>query len=157
MPTESARLLDQLDRAFQGGSWHGDPIFEVLDRIPAERACARPIADAHSIIEVALHIEVWLSAVRRRTGGEDVGHIAGERDWPPAPPGTDAESWEAALGTLREGYSQLRAHIAALHDTDLEREVAGKLRRYTVYEDLHGVIQHSLYHLGQIVMLAKAG
>lgn len=156
MNKESARLLDQLDRAFDGAAWHGDPVFDVLGRISADRACARPIDGARSIADVVLHIEVWLTAVRRRTAGEDIGLIEGALDWPVAPSGTPEESWDATLAILREGYEQLRAHIASLKDSDLDREVAGQLRPYTVYEDLHGVIQHSLYHLGQIVMLAKA-
>ena len=153
--TEVERLDDQLERAFEGESWHGSPIFSALSGISAGQAASRPLRGTHSIWELVNHVAAWLSIVRCRAGGEAVYDIPDEMDWPPA--GEASESaWEEALADLGSEYGQLRALVEQLSDADLENRVEGKLREYTVYQDLHGVIQHSLYHVGQIALLAKA-
>ncbi len=43
--------------------------------------------------------------------------------------------------------------MARLSVDDLDKVVAG--RDYTMYVMLHGVIQHNLYHAGQIAVLKK--
>ena len=49
---------------------------------------------------------------------------------------------------------RLRGAIAALDPERLDERVRGK--PYSVYFMLHGVIQHNLYHAGQIALLKKA-
>src|SRR6266446_1439447 len=70
--SETARLADQIRRAFEGDAWHGDSIKELLTGVTAETAAAKPIKDAHSIWELALHIAAWDDAVLRRIGGAAV-------------------------------------------------------------------------------------
>ena len=67
--SETARIADQLRRAFYGGAWHGDSLFEILTGVTAAQAAARPIRNAHSIWELVLHISAWDAAVRRRMTG----------------------------------------------------------------------------------------
>ena len=101
------------------------------------------------------HIEAWLSIVRRRAGGALLDEISADTDWPP-PSRLSEESWYTARERLRSSYLELGSFIGQLTDADLDRELQGKLRTYSVYQDIHGVIQHSLYHLGQVVLLAQA-
>ena len=49
-------IADQISRAFRGESWHGPSVREVLASVSAEDAAAHPIADAHSIWEIVLHL-----------------------------------------------------------------------------------------------------
>ena len=44
--SETARLADQIRRAFQGDAWHGDSIKELLAGVTAATAAARPIKNA---------------------------------------------------------------------------------------------------------------
>lgn len=154
--TEAVRIRNQLDRAFAGQAWHGTPVFEVLAGISTADASLRPIKGSHSIWEIVNHIEAWLSIVRKRAGGENVGEITIDVDWPPMPEDLSKESWRGSVESLKAAYLSLVDFIDTLSDDDLGTVIRGKLRNYTVYEELHGVIQHSLYHLGQIVILAKA-
>lgn len=153
--TEMSRICDQLDRAFGGASWHGPPILVVLAEVTVTQAVSRPIPGAHSAWELVHHITSWLSIVRKRAGGEAVHEIPTETDWPPVED-VSAAAWQRARQNLKDEYNGLRAFIAQLSDDDLGNRVEGKLREYTVYQDLHGVIQHSLYHTGQIALLVKA-
>jgi len=51
---ESERIADQLKRAFEGKSWHGPSLLEILKDVTAGQAAARPIPGAHSIWEIVL-------------------------------------------------------------------------------------------------------
>ena len=41
--SETARLADQIRRAFEGEAWHGDSVLEILKNVDAKQAAARPI------------------------------------------------------------------------------------------------------------------
>ncbi|HYV05863.1 MAG TPA: DinB family protein, partial [Blastocatellia bacterium] len=64
--SEIKRIRSQLRRAFEGEAWHGPSVMELLGDVTAEQAAAHPIAGAHSIWELALHIATWERYVRRR-------------------------------------------------------------------------------------------
>src|SRR5258708_15896929 len=66
--SEAARTADQLRRAFDGEAWHGDSVFEILKGVTAAQAAARPIKNAHTIWELALHIAAWDGAGLPRVG-----------------------------------------------------------------------------------------
>lgn len=140
-----------MERAFRGGSWHGPAVLDVLGHIDAERAGERPIPEAHTIAELVLHMAVWKDAARRRISGEDYSPPC-SADWRPLDRPLEAE-WRAALAELVATHDALRAAVASLDDAALERVVPGQTT--TVYATLHGVIQHDLYHAGQIALLAK--
>jgi uncharacterized damage-inducible protein DinB len=42
-----------------------------------------------------------------------------------------------------------------LSDDRLSEPAPGIRRQYSIYEMLHGIIQHDLYHAGQIAILKK--
>lgn len=147
------QLADLLDRSFHGGPWHGPAVAEVLDGVDAERAAARPIAEAHTIWEIVHHLTAWNEVPRQRIDGERVGEIAEEADWAPAK-STDEEAWRQAVAGLEESHRRLHARLAELDDEDLERPVAGS--EPTVRGLIVGVLQHNSYHAGQIVLLRKA-
>ena len=152
--SEAARIADQLRRAFDGESWHGDSLFEILERVTAERAAARPVANAHSIWELVLHIAAWDDVALRRMGGAAV-ELSDAENFPPVTNASDA-AWRAALAAVRQGHERLVAAVAALPDSRLLEMVPGKEgAHYTFYYMLHGVVQHELYHAGQIALLKK--
>src|SRR3989442_13982163 len=67
--TEIERILDQLKRAYEGNAWRPS-VREALEGVTAKQATKRPLANAHSIWELAHHIAVWENAVRRRLEGD---------------------------------------------------------------------------------------
>jgi uncharacterized damage-inducible protein DinB len=152
--SEAIRIADQLARAYEGEAWHGDPLTKILDGVTAERAAARPVPGAHSIWELVLHITAWLDVARRRLAGEAV-ELTPAEDWRAAPPAPDERAWRAALDALRAAERALHEAAAAADDARLDEITPG--RRYTNYVLLHGVVQHTLYHAGQIALLKKAG
>jgi uncharacterized damage-inducible protein DinB len=154
LQSESARIADQLRRAFEGEAWHGDSVFEILEGVTAARAAARPIAGAHTIWELVLHIAAWDGAVLRRMGGIAVT-LSDAENFPPVTDASEA-AWRTALAQVRKVHEELIAAVAALPDSRLYDQVPGKEgTHYTFYYMLHGVVQHELYHAGQIALLKK--
>ncbi|HEY7729073.1 MAG TPA: DinB family protein [Candidatus Eisenbacteria bacterium] len=151
MSNEVSRIEDQLKRAFEGNAWHGPALKEVLQGVTAPRAAAKPIAGAHSIWEIVYHVAAWEDVVRRRLAGEPVA-LTDAEDWPPVRDTGDA-AWSSALEGLSRGHQALRRAVSKLSDAKLKEEVPGM--GYSIYHLVHGVIQHDLYHAGQIALLKK--
>ena len=152
--SEIARIGSQLKRASEGGAWHGPSLLELLADVTAEQAASRPLAGAHSIWEIVLHIKAWQDFATRALAGEPMPtNLPDEEDWPPV---LDAgrEAWRAAVANVGEANKRLRDAMRKLSDDDLERIVGG--REYNVYFLLHGIVQHGLYHAGQIALQKKA-
>jgi uncharacterized damage-inducible protein DinB len=149
--TEVERIVDQLDRACAGGAWHGPAVLEILEGITAAQAAARPFNDAHSIWELVLHIAAWVGAGRRRLEG-DRAQLAETEDWPPVTD-TSVQAWADAGNALKQSHLELRSAISLLDDSKLEQPIVEGMS--SVYVTLHGVIQHTLYHAGQIAILKK--
>ena len=145
-------LADQLQRAYSGEAWHGPSLQEVLRDITFEQAAAKPIPSAHSVWELVTHIGVWMSAAKRRMAG-DPAEVSAEQDWPAVGSGGDA-AWRQTLAALDQEQNQLRDAIRALPETSLGQSVNG--HPYSISFLLNGVIQHNLYHTGQIAILKKA-
>ncbi len=151
---EATRIADQLSRAFAGEAWHGDSVFEILEGVSAAQAAARPIKDAHTIWELVLHVAAWDGAVLRRMGGTAVA-LSDAENFPAVTEASEA-AWRNALAEVRRVHEALAAAVAALPDSRLYEMVPGKEgAHYTFYYMLHGVVQHELYHAGQIALLKK--
>jgi uncharacterized damage-inducible protein DinB len=74
-------------------------------------------------------------------------------DWPPVIDFTD-EAWRQARERLTAGHVQLRQVIAAFPEARLDQmRPDGETSWYVL---IHGIVQHDLYHAGQIGLLAKA-
>jgi uncharacterized damage-inducible protein DinB len=153
--SETARIVDQLHRAYHGPAWHGPALGEILAGVTAEMAALRPLPGAHTIWEIVLHIAVWEVAVTRRLQGEEIPKLMPEQDWP-AVHETNEAAWQRALDALLEAQVNLEARIARMEDARLSEKVLGA-RPYSIYTMLHGVVQHNLYHAGQIALLKRAG
>ena len=149
---EAEHIVDQLERAFEGDSWHGASISEILGEVQCEVAATRPLQDVHSIWEIVLHTTVWQRTVRERLQGKPIAELPDHEDWPQVTD-TSCEAWEEALRNLRTEYELLREEVLRWRGRDLDEATEGQ--RYTVYEMLHGVVQHNLYHAGQIALLKK--
>lgn len=150
--TEVERIVDQSSRAFEGEAWHGPSLMTILEDVSASQAASRVFSEAHSIWELVHHIGAWERAGVRRLGG-DPAHLTDEEDWP-AVSDTSEIAWEATRELLRAGHLEFQNAVSKLDDSRLDQlMVSGPA---TVYGTLHGIIQHTLYHAGQIAILKKA-
>lgn len=153
--TETFRLADQIRRAFEGSAWHGDSVLELLADVNAKTASARPIKDAHSVWEILLHIAAWDDVVTRRIAGTAVT-LTDAQNFPAITDAGEA-AWGQAIETTKKTHHELIRSVAAFPDSRLAEQVPGKTQNYyNFYYLFSGIVQHELYHAGQIALLKKA-
>jgi uncharacterized damage-inducible protein DinB len=149
--SEIDRILDQYDRAISGDAWHGDPVWTILEGLAPEQAAMRASSNAHSIWELVSHMTFWETEVYRR-----LKHL------PPRPrgklnflatPNVTAKNWNETLQDFRQSNRDFRSALSRLEDSQLDHPLPG--RDKSAYVEVHGVIQHNLYHAGQIALLRK--
>ncbi len=114
---------------------------------------SRPIPDRHTIWELVLHLTAWTDIPRQRMEGDPVADPSVEQDWPPVT-GSDEASWRATIQELHLAHDRLQEALVRFPETRLSETVPG--RDHSVFVMLHGVVQHGLYHAGQIAMLKKS-
>lgn len=149
---EVAHLADQLERAFRGGAWHGPAVLEALEDIDAASAAQRPVPEGHTIWEIVSHLTAWLDVARRRIEGEASRRLPDELDWP-ATETVSEEAWSQHQGAMDTAHRALQGTLEGLADTDLDRALEGAAP--TVRGLLFGILQHNLYHAGQVALLKK--
>lgn len=150
---EVERIADQLRRAHEGDAWHGPSVSELLAGVTAEQAAARPLEGAHSVWELVAHIESWERAILRRLGGDPAAIYDTPEDWP-AVASASEDAWREAQARLAETYAALRAAALGLDDAQLDEPILPGMS--TRYVSLHGAVQHTLYHAGQIALVKRA-
>ncbi len=153
MTAEVNRLEEQLRRALEGEAWHGPSVLELLAGISAAQAASHPIAGAHSIWELVLHLRSDYDLVLRRLAG--VGRqLTAAEDWPACPASTE-ENWQQTVQELKLLNKKLRQAVRDFPDERLDEPLVPEVP-YTAYTQFIGVTQHNLYHAGQIALLKRA-
>ena len=145
-------IAEQVRRSLEADPWHGPSLLQVLDGVSAKVAAAHPVADAHSIWELLLHVTAWTRAVNLRIQGKAV-ELEGDANFPPVRESSEL-AWKAALDDLRRAHDELSATLKGLSDSDLTKPVQNRPYDYAFL--LHGLPQHHAYHGGQMALLKKA-
>jgi hypothetical protein len=144
MPREEARrIATQLTRSVNGPAWHGPSLKNALQGVTAGLAAARPLPNVHSIWEIAGHAAAWMRIVRLRVEGRGPKRITKAVNFPTPRRGTTQE-WRGVLTQVKTEAARLARTIRSIDDERLP------------YLSLHGIVQHTTYHAGQIVLLKKA-
>jgi uncharacterized damage-inducible protein DinB len=151
--TEIKFIAQELHKCFEGDAWHGPSVRDVLDGVSAEQAVNKPIADAHSIWELALHIAAWVDHSRHAIDGKPLPlELNTPEDWPRVS-GSDAVAWkETERRVFESGKSMVKA-IEKFPPERLTDTVPG--RSYDFRQLFHGIVDHCIYHAGQIALLKK--
>lgn len=147
------RIADQLHRAFDGPAWHGPALMVLLHDVNATTAAAKPLPGAHSIWEIVRHLTTWHRVpVRRMDKTNSPYNPSPEEDWPSVQE-TNEATWAQALADLRQSHAALTDATLRFPEHRLGDTVPGQ--DYSFYVMLHGIVQHDLYHAGQIALLKK--
>jgi uncharacterized damage-inducible protein DinB len=158
--TEGDRIVDQLERSFRGEPWFGSSVTAVLAGVSAATAASYPIPGAHSIWELVLHMTGWKQEVLARLQGQSAGDPA-QGDWPAQPENPSEAAWADAMAGMNAAHDALvhgvrQATAAQLAGTVRDERSGSAGAAVTQWQTLHGVVQHDVYHLGQISLLRRA-
>jgi len=150
--SETKRISEQLQSSFYKGAWHGPSVMEALDGVSAKQAATRSIPNAHTIWELVLHTTTWIREVNKMIAEMSYVQVPEDINFPNVTDESEA-SWNKAVESLKRTYQKFEKHVATLKDPALEKIPDNTSS--TFYRLIHGVIQHNIYHAGQIVLLKK--
>jgi hypothetical protein len=97
------------------------------------------------------HMTFWEAVVIQRLHGQRAGLVE-ELNFP-ATPAPNEENWRKTLDEFRGSNRRFREALSKLDPAKLEQLTAAGKRTY--YDEAHGIIEHHVYHLGQIALLKK--
>ena len=138
----------------KGEAWHGVALKPLLANVTAEQASRVPAAGGHSIYQLVQHIAYWEEVVVRRVRGEVVdAPLNTPDDWPSNRKISDAE-WQQALRRLDASHLALRRAMEQFPEEKLVETVPKRDHDY--YTLLNGIIDHCVYHSGQIALVKKS-
>lgn len=149
--TESKRIAALLAKTYTGEAWHGPAVMEVLSDLGRSQWETR-LGNSHSVIELVAHMITWRRFVIRQLQGDAAYKVTEAENFPKIDT-ADADAWRGQLALLDHSQMELMALLENTPAEKLEEVVPG--RSYSFYTMLHGIIQHDLYHLGQIILLGK--
>jgi uncharacterized damage-inducible protein DinB len=140
-----------LQEIYEGGPWHGPSVTKVLSSISPQQSLST-LEDSHNIIELVLHMTAWRNFVIRRLEGDERYELSEDENFKIITNVTD-EAWEAAKQALAKSQEKLISLLSQYNDDQLLKTVEN--RTYNYYVLLHGILQHDVYHLGQVALLKK--
>lgn len=142
------RLMDELNASFDGAARFGQSLRTALDGVTEEQARAHPLPNAHSILEIVVHAGSWMDMTSRRMRREAIEATTVE-DW------SDVTTHSLARATeeLHHAHSRLLDALARTRPEELDLPLTGTSQ--TVRQALETIIQHNIYHAGQIALLQK--
>jgi hypothetical protein len=148
--TEISRIITMLHKTYDGAAWHGASVMEVLNKLTVKQAFHESV-HIHRICELVQHMITWRIFACKRLEGEHHYEVTQKEDWKNFAD-ADASTWESVKDELAQSQQRLTIALEHINDDLLAELVEGKA--YDYYTMLHGVIQHDLYHLGEIALLA---
>lgn len=144
---ETKNIIILLKKSFNGHAWHGPSVMEVLSDIRAKEASSRLSENTHSIEELVLHMAAWRNFVVNKLKGEEF-EMTDPLNFPKPDP------WEKTLSRIKQSQDELLDALRSFPENKLVEKVPG--REYDFYTLLHGIIQHDIYHTGQIMLIKKS-
>ncbi len=149
-----ATLAEDIARSVAGDPWHGAGLQTLLADVGDAEAAAHPIAGAHSIAELVLHVAAWMDEVARRLDGARPAEPAAG-DWPPL------VAWPEARARLAAAHARLQRALADFPESRLAERLGGERDAplgsgVSFAVMLAGVAAHNACHGGQVALLRRA-
>lgn len=153
MNKEIQYIIKQLQTSYDGQPWFGRAMKKILAEIDSASALQKP-SGQHSMLELLYHIITWreFTISRLQPGNDKTVQYFDEHDWRQLDH-SDTSLWKKGLKLLEDTQELLVTLMGNLTDDVLNNPVAD--REYNYRFLLNGIVQHDIYHLGQIAYVKK--
>lgn len=147
----SIQLAQHVRQVYFGGNYTAVNLKEQVTGLTLDQA-RTSVNGLNSILRLTYHIHYYARAINRVLTG---GPLDSKDSLSFDPPVIETqEAWESFLETIWQEAEGLITHIERLPtDSIWEHFVDPKYGTY--YRNIQGMVEHSHYHLGQIVLLKK--
>jgi uncharacterized damage-inducible protein DinB len=153
MNKELQSIIRSLDNTLDGSPWYGRPVYQILGEVESSVAYEKPSPASHSLIDLLYHMLTWAEFTLKRIEKDQINDLAAfeKLDWRQIDP--MLHDWDEGLAALVATHQQIIAILHTKTDDFLEEKV--DYREYNFRFLLNGLIQHNIYHLGQVALLKK--
>lgn len=153
MNTEINAIINSMQEVLSGGPWYGKSVLEMLNQINNDVIYKKPNDNSHSLIEILYHMVTWAEFAQHRLERDrDTDMTALEAlDWRETNP--EIHTWNNGISQFTAATNKTIEILKDSSDDILEEKV--DFREYNFRYLLNGVIQHNIYHIGQIAYLNK--
>ncbi len=144
-------IINDLKECFEGKPWYGDSIMKKLEAVDWRIVNDQDYGNK-SIAVLVQHMINWrIFVLKKLQGDADYDIIIDElNDWTQVHIKNEQE-WNLLKQEIRNTQNKILEYLSAFTDDLLDKKVPGK--KYTFGPILQSIIQHDIYHLGQIAML----
>ncbi len=144
-------IAKHLRDVYSGGNWSTVNLLSVLKDVNVDIANA-VVPGCNTIAALSYHINYYVAAVAKVLEGEAL--VAKDADSFNHPAYTNEAEWQAFIAKAESDAQRFAVALEKLPDSVLtEAFTDEKYGNY--FRNLHGIIEHCHYHLGQIVILKK--
>ena len=153
MQNEINSIISSLQSTLTGQPWYGRAVYDILEEIDASKVYTKPNDASHSLIDLLYHMVTWAEFTQKRIEKKPIEDMAtfDALDWRPIDPA--AHTWQKGLELLKAAHISIIEHLQIRKDIFLEEIV--DYREYNFRFLLNGLIQHNIYHLGQVAYVSK--
>lgn len=139
---------------YDGEPWFGESIQAKLARIHADDAFKRPLPGLHSVAELVSHMVYWRQSLTKRLEGEVTytGSMKSDDNWIPIDK-LKRSGWEHLLERLAASQQVIASKLPQQPESFLTSEYRHGV---TMDQLIGGIIDHDIYHLGQLALVMKA-
>ena len=148
-------VLAQIAKHFRevhfGGNWTSANLKDTLEDVSWQEATTK-VGSLNTIAALVFHINYYVSAILKVLQGEQLNaHDKYSFDLPPI---QSREDWEKLLNKTWKDAEDFASLVEQLPENKLSETFAQE-KYGNYYRNLHGVIEHAHYHLGQIALIKK--
>lgn len=145
--------IGQLEKAMSGDVWIDETFEKKLRDVGEHNAFTRPLPNVHSVAEVISHLLEWrISILSNLRGGTRTITSSSPATWR-----TNDElskiGWQSLLAAFNKSQEEIVDALRHREDDFLEQIAKGESHDIRYYVD--GLLQHDMYHLGQIGLIIK--
>jgi uncharacterized damage-inducible protein DinB len=155
MNKELHSIIRHLEHTLSGEPWYGKGVYTLLEEANPADVFKKPGDTSHSMADLLYHMINWaqftLESVRGNPEKEPSYFEQEEADWRVIHPAD--HSWENGVTQLKATHRQLVDELHTKDDSFLELPVKG--RKYNYRYLLNGLIEHNIYHIGQVAYAEK--
>ncbi len=145
-------LANRLREVYLDGRWIANTNYkEQLLSVNREQA-VHQVGDLNTIAALTYHINYYLEGILVVFNGGKL-EISDKYSFDLPPMETDAD-WERLVQSLLDNAAKFAGAVAKMDDR-LFDEVFVDEKYDTYFRNIQGVLEHSYYHLGQIVLIRK--
>lgn len=153
MRIEIGSIISHLENVLTGEPWFGRAIYDILDEVDSKKVFQKPNGTEHSMIEIMYHMITWADFTLKRIEKDSNYDLtaAEELDWRLI--NSKTHTWKKGLAEFKKINQQIITQLRKKEDSFLDEKV--DFRNYNYRFLINGMIEHSIYHLGQIAYINK--